>query len=162
MDVGNTIYARGFFTKALYMRGVSSSEVEKRLGYRQGRLAGGWTLLFMLSKPFPGEFQFRGYSQTSGGVSMGHLANPKDPRNSEQKLIDDGFDMKSLKGRIINETFKTAGAERLAKVIPKNGEFGDADYPPGSGIPQWTLTKEKAFKVAAIIMPGEKYMGNYE
>jgi hypothetical protein len=161
LQVGGTANLRGFFTKALYLRNQPSLEVERRLGYRAGRLDEGWWLCFLLQMPRGDDFEVRGYSQMSGGVAQGHLASPPDPKNAEQKLKADGFDMAKIKGDLIVNTFRLSGPERLAKVIPARGEFGENDYPPGSGIPQWTLTKPLQFMVAAFVGPREQYMGFY-
>lgn len=161
MIAGQQKVMKGFFTKALFIRGQSSAEAEKRLGYRAGRLAQGWYLCFLLEMPNVNEFEVRGYSQMSGGVARGHLPKPPDPRNSEQRLNDDGFDLARIKSGLITRTFQLRGPERLAKVIPKSGEFGDNDYPPGSGIPQWTLVAPKRFIIREFIDPGKMYMGDY-
>lgn len=161
LTVGGTANLRGFFTKALYLRSQPSREVETRLGYRAGRLADGWWLCFLLQMPRVADFEVRGYSQMSGGVSQGHLASPPDPRNAEQRLAGDGVDLVQVKSKLIANTFQLSGPDRLAKVIPVRGESGESDYPPGSGIPQWTLTKALQFKVAAFIGPRDVYKGMY-
>jgi len=163
MKVGDKVRATGYFTKAIFLRGQSSLEVERRIGYRRGRLSAGWWLLFLERKPMVSEFEFRGYSQMSGGISQGHLPNPSDPRTAEQRLRDSGSDLGRQKTDIVNRVFTVTGANRLAKVIPIRGEFGESDYPPGSGIPQWTLTRNANLQatVVAKIEPGEMYLGNY-
>ena len=161
LTVGGTAHLRGFFTKALYLRNQPSREIEKRLGYRAGRLDEGWWLCFLLVMPRGDEFEVRGYSQMSGGVAQGHLKSPPDPRNAEQTLKDGGVDLVKVKAGLIASTFRLSGPERLAKVIPARGEFGENDYPPGSGIPQWTLTKPLQFKVVAFMGPHEDYQGTY-
>lgn len=92
---------------------------------------------------------------------MGHLKNPTDPRNAEQRLLDDGYNVPAMKDRLISEVFALDGPDRLAKVEPVRDEFGENDYPAGSGVPQWTLSKPKQFKVAAFIKAGQTYLGNY-
>lgn len=161
MKVGEEQRMKGFFTKALYLRGRTATEVERRLGYRAGRLAEGWWLCFLLEMPVAAEFEVRGYSQMSGGVAQGHLPTPPDPRNAEQRLKGGGHDLSRIKAGLIADTFKLRGPDRLAKVIPARAAFGDMDYPPGSGIPQWTLIREKRFRVAAFVEPGKTYQGNY-
>ncbi|MEM8698901.1 MAG: hypothetical protein AAGF44_06990, partial [Pseudomonadota bacterium] len=99
------------------------------------------------------DFQFRGYSQMSGGVSMGHLKNPVDKRTAEQVLKDKNFDVVRMKEAIIKTTFQVSGNRRLVKVIPNRKPSGSRDYPPVSGIPQWELVKPLPFKVAALILP---------
>lgn len=163
LTVGGNANLGGYFTKALYLRNQPSREVENRLGYRAGRLDEGWHLCFLLQMPKSDDFEVRGYSQMSDGVAQGHLASPPDPRNAEQKLDADGFDLAKIKANLIANTFRLSGPERLAKVIPARGGFGENDYPPGSGIPQWTLRKgvRLQFMVAAFVGPGEEYLGFY-
>lgn len=161
--VGQTILLTGYVTKAVYFRRQSAAEIERRIGYRAGRLTDGWWLCFALDIPSECDFEFRGYSQMSGGIPQGHLKSPPDKRTAEQRLIDDGFDLKRLKAKVIRDTFCVGGPERLAKVIPVKPGFGSEDYPAGTGIPQWEITTPNRirFKVAAHIGPGEVYDGNY-
>jgi hypothetical protein len=159
MQVGDVVLKGGFFTQALYLRGQSSAELERRLGYGAGRLAQGWRLLFMLDLPGVEDFEFRGYTHFSGGVVQGHL-NPPDKRTAEDRLRESGVDVLRSKQKVIREVFRLHGPNRLAKVIPvRTG----TEYPPGSGIPQWTLVRgrEKRFEVAAFVAPGQLYNGNY-
>ncbi|MCX7889744.1 MAG: hypothetical protein N2422_08470 [Rhodobacteraceae bacterium] len=156
---GATLRRAGFFTRAGFLRGVVPAEVERRLGYRAGRLAQGWWLLVLTEMPGPADFELRGYSQMSGGVAQGHLPQPPDPRTAEARLGAEGFDLGRIKAGLIRDTFRLAGPDRLAKVVPVAGETGEADYPPGSGIPQWTLTRPLAWSVAAFVAPGRVWMG---
>ena len=117
LQVGGNANLRGFFTKALYVRNQPSLEVERRLGYRAGRLDEGWWLCFLLQMPKGEDFEVRGYSQMSGGVAQGHLKSPPDPRNAEQTLKDGGVDLVKVKAGLIANTFRLSGPERLAKVI---------------------------------------------
>ncbi|MGE3703227.1 MAG: hypothetical protein AB7G08_31470 [Hyphomicrobiaceae bacterium] len=149
---------KGFFTQASYLRMQDSRELEQRLGYGRDRLSMGWWLLFMLDRPGPADFEFRGYSQMSGGVAQGHLPAPPDRRNAEQRLLDSGVDVGRLKDRIIAEKFTVTGSSRLAKVFPR---ASGTDYPPGSGIPQWTLVKPCRFRIVEFIAPGKRYEGMY-
>ena len=166
---------RGDFSKALYYRSQSSDEVERRIGYRAGRLRKGWWLLFLTEMPKTDQFEYRGYSQMSGGIAQGHLQRnlPADQRgpNAEQSLKAAGYNLtgtsyqaKGMKQKTIEDTFRLQGWQRLAKVRPVAAEFGDADtpdYPPGTGIPQWTLTHPLRWVAAAFVGPGEMYQGNY-
>lgn len=152
------ILLKGYVTKALFLRQQPSSELERRLGYASGRLAQGWWLLFLERMPIPDDFEFRGYSQMSGGVAQGHLR--KGP-TAEQELITGRFDVVSMKRRIILQTFRLSGPDRLAKVVPIDGPTGVVPYPPGSGVPQWELTRPMAFRVWGRIDPGDVYSGDY-
>lgn len=161
MTKGETPWCDGFFTKAFWLRMQTSAELERRLGYRTGRMNDGWYLLFLLQMPTPDQFEFRGYSYLSGGVAQGHLANPPDRRNVEQQMRDEGKNLPQIKQRIIQDVFRLDGPERLAKVIPKRDPFGADDYPAGSGIAQWKLTTPLPFKVVDFFAPGQTYTGFY-
>lgn len=163
-SVGERQDLDGFFTKALYLRGVPGAEIERRLGYRAGRLRDGFWLMFLTRKPTPAEFEFRAYSQMSGGIEQGHLPANAGNDTAEQRLLKGGYDVGLLKDRIIRETFQLAGPDRLAKVRPiarEHGEDGVPDYPPGTGVPQWTLTRALPWVAAAFVGPGGKYDGMY-
>lgn len=161
LSVGLCDEFTGFVTKALFLRGQSTTELELRLGYGAGRLASGYWLLFALEVPEPEQFEFAGYTHFSGGRPQGHLDN-RNP-TSEQSLAATGH-LLAHKNRVINDVFRVAGPERLAKVIPLNG--GD-EYPQGKGIPQWkivpTARRQRGitFRVVEQISAGGIYKGNY-
>jgi hypothetical protein len=157
---GAMLLRSGFFTHARVARGVTPAELENRLGYRAGRLSQGWTLLFMLVKPTPQEFEVAGYTHLPGGV-VSYVGGI--PVTAEQSLSSGGYDMERIKKNLINDVFMLQGFMRLAKVVPVRGEFGENDYPHVSGVPQWKLKPlaRKPFRVAAVVQPGERYMGNY-
>lgn len=164
LGVGRIVQMRGFFGKALFLRQQPAAELERRLGYRAGRLREGWWLLFAMKMPAPEGFEVAGYSQMSGGVVQGHLPRPADPRTAEARLRDDGHDLIGLKTRLVEQTFKLTGPERLAKVVPvadAHGTPGVPDYPPGSGIPQWKLTQGLPWRVAAFVEADGVYGGMY-
>lgn len=161
MNVGDTLSAKGFFTQAMWLRMQAQETLEDRLGYKRGRLREGWYLLFMVQMPRADQFEVRGYSHMSGGVALGHLPNPPDPRNSEQRLRDGGYDLRRIKESLVRETFTLNGHLRLAKVIPIARASGVDDYPVGSGIPQWTLVTDLNFRCAAVVAPGAMYTGLY-
>jgi len=158
MKVGDTVRAAGYITQLHFLKKKTGSQLEQLIGYKAGRLGFGWAMLYLAKMPKPRDFRFRGYSQMSGGVAMGHLKNPLDRRTAEQKLEDDEIDVVALKKAIIKNTFRISGARRLVKVIPNKPPSGSRDYPPGQGIPQWELVNKLPFKVAAVILPeGKKW-----
>lgn len=162
LTVGQADYFRGFFTRALHLRGKPAIELEDILGFERGRLGQGWWLLFMLELPGPHDFEFRGYTQMSGGIEQGHLASPPDRRTAEERVKDLGHSdasMAAFKRRFVADNFVLHGPYRLAKLLPKAGGAG---YPPGRGIPQWELTAKRRFLVAAEVGPGAMYLGNYQ
>ncbi len=83
----------GDFSKALYYRMKSSSEIERLIGYRAGRLREGWWLMFLTVIPGIDQFQYRGYSQMSGGIVRGHLPQKRGGPTAERRLRDGGFNL---------------------------------------------------------------------
>ncbi|MEA2838601.1 MAG: hypothetical protein QOD89_3151 [Bradyrhizobium sp.] len=155
---GQRVAMTGFFTKARFLRRQPASELERRLGYAPGRLAKGWWLLFLEQMPTPDDFEFMGYSYMSGGVSQGHV---RPGPTAEQELKAGKYDVFGLKRRTILQTFRLAGPDRLAKVVPIGGESGSMPYPPGSGFPQWKLIQPLPFRVWGSVGPGQVYSGDY-
>jgi len=128
--------------------------LESLLGYKAGRLAGGWALLDLTRLPTPNDFEFRGYSYLSGGIIQGHKEENKDGKTAEVRLKDGNFDVLALKKSLIKNTFSVSGTKRLVKILPKDPPSGNKDYPPGLGIPQWELIKKMPFRVTAVMLPG--------
>jgi hypothetical protein len=157
-SAGQHVPMKGFFTKARFLRQQPAAELERRLGYAQGRLAKGWWLLFLEQMPTPNDFEFMGYSYMSGGVAQGHL---RQGPTAEQELKAGKYDVFGLKRRTILQTFRLSGPERLAKVVPIDGESGAMPYPPGSGFPQWKLIQPLPFRVWGTVGPGKAYSGDY-
>jgi hypothetical protein len=169
--VGEMQRLKGDFSKALYYRGQPAAEIERRIGYRSGRLREGWWLMFLTVMPTADQFEYRGMSQMSGGIEAGHLPQNRSGPTAEDRLRSGGFNLSGsaqqtigLKQKTIETVFRLIGAERLAKVRPVAQAHGDPDspdYPPGSGIPQWTLTEPLVWVAAAFVAPGQTYQGNY-
>jgi hypothetical protein len=158
LSPGQRVPMTGFFTKARFLRQQLASELERRLGYAQGRLGKGWWLLFLEQMPTPNDFEFMGYSYMSGGASQGHL---RPGPTAEQELKAEKYDVFGLKRRTILQTFRLSGPDRLAKVVPVDGASGPMPYPPGSGFPQWKLIQPLPFRVWGSIGPGQVYSGDY-
>jgi len=156
---GQFVRLTGFFTKARFLRQQPTSELERRLGYAQGRLATGWWLLFLEQMPTPDDFEYMGYSYMSGGAVQGHL---RPGPTAEEQLKAGKFDVFGMKRRTILQTFRLSGPDRLAKVVPVAEQSGLMPYPPGTGFPQWKLVRRPlTFRVWGRIGPGQVYSGDY-
>lgn len=153
MELGETVQKKGYVTQLHYLKGRSATQLERLLGYKAGRLAGGWALLELLKMPKPEDFEFRGYSYFSGGIEEGHLDSKKSGNTAEVKLRDGSFDLNALKLALIKNSFAITGPRRLVKVCPKDPPSGIKDYPPGSGVPQWELVNKLSFRVTAVMLP---------
>jgi hypothetical protein len=156
MEVGETVRMKGYITQFHFLAGKGASRLESLLGYKAGRLAGGWALLDLCKLPGPADFEFRGYSYLSGGIIEGHKDENKGGKTAEIRLKDGNFDVAALKESLIKKTFCISGAKRLVKIVPKDPPSGNKDYPPGSGVPQWELMKKLPFKVSAVMLPDGK------
>lgn len=129
--MGKPIKAKGFVTQEKFLRGRSLYEIEKLIGYHEGRLKGGALILKAIALPPISHFELRGYSQVAG---------------DKFKPLT-GFDENKLK-KISTEAWKLSGPDSLVKVIPK---VSGGTYPPGLGIPQWELNQDIDFQLIADI-----------
>lgn len=142
------ISVRGCITQEKYIKGRTVGELENILGFHKGRLSKGIIVAALLQIPSKTQFELLGYTQVAG-----------------HKINDDtfkGLDVDKLKEIVMRDTFTTAGANRLVKVLPniQHSEYmtNDEQYPPGYGVPQWKLTTKVNAKVVAIVNEGEKYV----
>ncbi|HZL00414.1 MAG TPA: hypothetical protein VFC47_10985, partial [Caulobacteraceae bacterium] len=111
MQPGEVTYRKGFITQASFTRLQDGPELERRMGFRPGRLG----------------------HYLSRGVPRGRLPANRHAANAEQLLMQDDFDLAKLKQKTITETSRLAGPDRLAKVVAVGAPTGEAGYPPGSG-----------------------------
>ena len=162
MLTGDFIKCCGFVTKLIYVINKNATELEDRLGYNRGRLDAGWMLLLLKEPVRPNEFELGGMSYFSGG-RIGHPdlgdARPTVEDDYARTIGDPG----RIKAQQAQEVFVTSGVNRIAKVIPiagRDGRMSDADaFPVGHGIPQWRLTADKLFIVAAVLQRGARHLG---
>jgi hypothetical protein len=162
LQPGDTPRCRGYVTTLISVINRPSDELERRLGYNSGRLAQGWALLLLKQSVTGGEFEFAGYTHLSGGrIGNPHLGNSR-PRVQDdlQTML---ADPSGFATRFAQNNFVLSGPNRIVKIIPT----GTADpalsepdqYPVGTGIPQWILTREKLFLVAVVVPTGRRYSG---
>ncbi len=160
---GTRLRAKGCITRLHFVINRPGEQLEDILGYHRGRLKQGWALLLMTEPAGPNDYVFAGHTHFSGG-RIGH-PNGGDARLSaddslRQMLGLQGFDR--MRARIAGE-MTISGPERIAKIIPAIGHDDDMSapdqYPPGGGAPQWILTAEKDFIVAAVVPAGHFYRG---
>jgi hypothetical protein len=149
---------KGVFTQASALRSHSPAELERRLGYAPGRLAEGWTLLFLEQMPAPEDFELIEFARMSPGPP-GRLA-VRAGKSAREILAESGGDMLDLKQKIIAERFRLSGPDRLARVVPVSDPDGPVPFPPGGDIVQWQLVRALSFRVAMTIPPGRVYFGS--
>lgn len=138
MQVGQILLSKGFVTQDKCVLGLSLLQIEKTLGYKEGRLSEGAWVGVCLKLPDPTQFDLKGYSQVPG-----------------HKHIDlEGYDTNKLK-QIALSVMRIEGRDRLVKLFPlklhNNALSNDEQYPPGSGIPQWSLTTPFPFRITTFL-----------
>ncbi len=145
MQVGSTAFRAGFVTRQINIQGQSLAEIETRLGFHKGRLSKGAYFLVAEELPKNEGFLFAGYTQ----VADHRTANVYGNINNDSDPYYDG-----RKSRIA-QSWSLSGTDRLVKVIPvtehDENMSPDQQYVPGSGIPQWKLTRAIQFRVEAFV-----------
>lgn len=130
--------ARGCFTLDKFIAGRTLREIEKNLGFEEGRLAQGGYVVALIQLPGKRDFDLGGYTS----VSMHHFRMPG------------GLDVDVLK-RNVMEIWKLAGENRLVKVIPTirhdPAKHPDQQYPHARGVPQWDIKTELPCVVVATL-----------
>jgi hypothetical protein len=131
----------GFFTTQIYLQGKTLSEIEVLVGYDRGRLRQGAWFATAIRLPGVDDFELAGYSMVAAHrikEQYGDLNNPNG------KLEEDAYKRKKLNAMLGWSGF---GSQRLIKIIPMTGHdpnmSDDYQYPPGSGIPQWRVKRER-------------------
>ena len=167
LRVGQETPMAGYVLRLDTIRGQPPAELERRLGYRPGRLAQGWRLLFLLDRPAPEQIELRGYTHWSDGAPSGHLVPEaaRAGRRAEDLLRSDhGFsaqDLLKTKRGIIDRYFLLQDPSRIVKVLPVTPHTDAETYPPGTGIQQWRLAAPLRFRVKALVPPGQAYTGDW-
>jgi hypothetical protein len=130
--------AKGCFTQDKFIAGKSLRDIEKILGFKEGRLARGGYVYALTRLPEKNEFQVAGYTN----VSLHNFKMPKD------------LNVDVLK-RNAMELWELKGWNRLVKVVPiiphDKTKPDDEQYPHARGVPQWVVTKELPCMVAGAL-----------
>lgn len=143
MKVNDIVQRRGCITLAKYVRGRTTAELERDLGYRSGRLSNGAFIGVLRQLPQVYEFDLLGYSN----VAEHHFKKP------------DALDISKLKNLVRTQTWSAFGENQPVKIFPISGQGSDdldLEYPPGWGVPQWKLTSLMAFEIVAFMERGER------
>lgn len=149
LTVGDEIDVSGFVTQDKFIAGRTLAEMERILGFHEGRLVKGVVVVALLELPSAREFDLAGYSQ----VAAHRFEAPP------------GLDLGVLRGLVIGR-WSTTGPNRLVKVLPTirhdDALEPDEQYPPGQGAPQWSVhrgTPKRARVVAQVsAYPHGRYM----
>jgi hypothetical protein len=120
---------KGCFTQDKFIAGKSLRDIEKILGFKEGRLSQGGYVYALTRLPEKDEFQVAGYTN----VSLHNFVMPA------------GLDVDVLK-RNAMEVWELKGRNRLVKVVPviehNKAMAADEQYPHARGVPQWVITKK--------------------
>jgi hypothetical protein len=152
MRVGETIHPKGCFTQLKYLAGQSLSEIERRLGYRTGRLAQGAYVLQACELPGPNGFNLLAYSLTPGDRFK--TAGSYDPQKASALFGD--LDHHKLR-QLALAGWQISGPDSLVKIIPVTPHSDRETYPSGSGVPQWEMTVPLRCRVAAFVEPYQHF-----
>ena len=148
MWINQSIQVSGCITQEKYIKGKTLLEIERILGFHNGRLNTGIIVAALLQIPSNDQFDLLGYTQ---------VAEHRFNSNSLKAL-----DVIKLKDLVRKDVFTLNGINRLVKVIPQTGHqmsmSDDDQYPPGQGVPQWKLKDKIPARVIAIVLPGHKYL----
>ena len=160
---------KGDFTFANFLRGKAPSRLERDIGYRAGRLGQGWWLMLLTEMPRPEDFEYRGYTHLPGGQQFDPVLKTGVGPTTHAAMKTAGMNLDGspavsmgMRARTIAEKFSLSGPRRIAKVRPVAApaeEPGVPDYPPGMGIPQYTLVRPLWWVAAAFVRPGEAFQG---
>jgi hypothetical protein len=152
MHTGETIHPKGCFTQLKYIAGQSLPEIERRLGFRTGRLSKGAYIVQASELPGINEFNLLGYSQVSGDRFKTNGAYDQKKLNAMSGNAD------AVKLRtMVRSGWQISGPDSLVKVIPVIPHSDSETYPPGSGVPQWEITTPLRCRVAAFVEPHGRF-----
>ncbi|MBK8566756.1 MAG: hypothetical protein IPN76_26345 [Saprospiraceae bacterium] len=139
----------GFFTQQKFIVGQTLPELERRLGYRSGRLAQGAYVYRAEQLPTANDFELYGYSQVSGDkLNTGGQYD----RSKANKLWPGSKDIELNKLKSIAMSgWQLSGPDSLVKVMPVTPHSENETYPPGSGVPQWRVTNAVQCRLVVFI-----------
>ncbi len=129
---------KGYFTIERNIRGLSTQEIERKLGFRRGRLTHGARVLVLEREPRADEFESAGSTRFSGGKGLN---------------LEELQRTKSIPGAWLGQ--------RLVKVVPDLIDSAFEWYPGASSIAaeQWKLTKNVPAHEVCRLKAGDRYWG---
>lgn len=122
----------GYFTIERNIRGLTTKQIESKLGFRNGRLTHGARILVLDREPFQHEYEPMGSTLFPGGEGL-----------KAQTKFRPGAWL----------------GQRLVKVEPDLPHSGFEWYPPalGIGVQQWKLTTKVPAHEVCRLKAGDKY-----
>ncbi len=144
----------GFFTTLRFLQGRSAPDLERAVGFGQGRLASGFKLVVLAEDETiaPGELSLKASSRWSAGLVKS--ASSGEGKEITDLLLARGQDPDQLKQSVL-DFFSRRGLHTPAKILPNLRHTPAMQYPdaealgPGirSGIPQFELLVAKRFVI---------------
>ena len=147
MRVGEVVSVSGCVTKEKFIAGRTLAEIEKILGFHNGRLSSGITVVALTELPGIQDFDVASYSNIA----------------THRHQVPAGVDIQRIKAEAM-KTWATVGFERLIKVLPalrhNQALNPDIQYPPGQGVPQWVAKTSLRGKVVGVVTgyPNGRYV----
>ena len=143
----------GCFTLEHFLRGRNLIEMERLLGFREGRLLKGASFYRATVLPELNEFELAGYTQIpTARIMTEHILD----KEKQQKVFGN-VNYAKLK-ELARETWCLSGRETLIKVKPVIPHSESETYPEGLGVPQWIITVPILCKLIKFIeIPQERY-----
>jgi hypothetical protein len=156
---GAAVPVTGCITTNTWVAARSARALETSLGYGRGRLDAGWSVLVLVEKLAPQDFEFWGATMQSGGrwglpgaTTEADGQRPSVHADIKQRYGDEHY-AKWRKAEA--DKMPLTGGNRLVKVVPVTGHVEGASpkewYPMGGGGLQWRVTSAKMFVVAMFV-----------
>lgn len=156
--VGRYLDLNGYFTTAQYIKGLSTSDIERTLGFAPGRLSCGYLIALLANGEVlrPQDFELKASTRWSAGL-VGSTGSPN-LKEIEELLIARKQNITQLKEKVCF-FFATRNGNTPAKIIPREAHSASTLYPdaealgPGirSGVPQFILTSKKRFIIVNVV-----------
>ncbi len=140
MMVGDCVSISGCVTQLKYLNLRNLMTMEKYIGFRAGRLAAGAVIATLDRLPTINEFDTLGYSQVA----------------EHRHRMPSDLDPQGIR-RMAMSAWSPSGGDRLVKLLPVTPHdrtlADNLQYPPGEGIPQWVLHRDKPIpgRVVAVL-----------
>ncbi|MBB4285002.1 hypothetical protein [Roseospira goensis] len=161
LRVGAVVGMRGNITTLVGIRPGFERDMEKDLGFHEGRLSQGYFILLLRQFLGLDDFKLAGYTYFSGG-RLGPPADSADADRLREHLYDKVLQAHGLDGvrafkDLALKGMAVTGRKRIAKIVPvtrhDDGLTPAEQYPPGRGVPQFELVRERKFLVAVEVTP---------
>ncbi len=154
----------GYFTLFKFLRGQSLTELERRVGYRHGRLSSKGALIYKFFRlPQVSEFEVRGTSIWTEDTWKTEVAPKRAADLAAVAAYHKNTNVPSfdeVQRRNALESMSLNGSNMVVKLYPVDWQELDetpAGYRVGSGIYQWRLKKDTMISGALLLRssPGD-------